>query len=236
MTACLLPANYSTHSLTPVRLYEPLVPDPPGVVTQAGPPSPGPAHSPETFESLFAAVVNSAFGTALRLTRNRADAEDLVQEAALRAFRAFEAFEPGSSFKAWFFEILTGCYFSRCRREKGGPSAVDLDDTPDLYLYARSAGAGLPTDGPDPAALLLEKLGAERVAAAIDGLPEEYRLVSTLYFTEDFSYGEIARVLHCPVGTVRARLHRGRKMLQKVLWRIAEEDGIVGQHSPSAAP
>jgi RNA polymerase sigma-70 factor (ECF subfamily) len=105
----------------------------------------------------------------------------------------------------------------------------DLDDTPDLYIYARSGEAGFPTQGPDPASQLLDKLGTERIVAAIDQLPDEYRIVSALYFMEDLSYEEIAQALECPVGTVRSRLHRGRKMLQKALWQIAEEDGIVRQ-------
>jgi RNA polymerase sigma-70 factor (ECF subfamily) len=183
--------------------------------------------APASFESLFTPLANSAFGVAVRFTGNRSDAEDLVQEAALLAFRAFDSFEPGTNFKAWFFRILTNCYFSTRRREKSRPITSDLDDTPDLYLYARSAETGFPTAGPDPAAQLLDTLGTERVAAAIARLPEEYRVVSTLYFMEDFSYQEIGRVLECPVGTVRSRLHRGRKMLQKALWRVAEEDGIV---------
>jgi RNA polymerase sigma-70 factor, ECF subfamily len=184
-----------------------------------------------SFESLFTPLANSAFGVAVRFTRNRADAEDLIQEAALLAFRAFDSFEPGTNFKAWFFRILTNCYYSKRRREKSRPVTSDLDDTPDLYLYARSGETGFPTAGPDPAAQLLDKLGTERVVAAIQRLPEEYRVVSTLYFMEDFSYEEIGRVLQCPVGTVRSRLHRGRKMLQKALWQVAEEDGVV----PSSA-
>jgi RNA polymerase sigma-70 factor (ECF subfamily) len=190
----------------------------------ARPPS---ASASASFELLFGALANTAFGVAVRLTRNKADAEDLVQEAALLAFRAFESFEPGSNFRAWFFKILTNCYFSKRRREKSRPVTSDLDDTPDLYLYARSGQAGFPTAGPDPAAQLLDKLGTERVVAAIDRLPEEYRVVSTLYFMEDLAYEEIARMLDCPIGTVRSRLHRGRKMLQKALWLIATEDGIV---------
>ena len=103
----------------------------------------------------------------LRYTRNQADAEDLVQEAALLAHRAFASFEPGTNFRAWFFKILTNCYFSKRRREKRRPVTSDLDDTPDLYLYARSAEAGFPTQGPDPAAqLLLDRLGTERIVAA----------------------------------------------------------------------
>jgi RNA polymerase sigma-70 factor (ECF subfamily) len=123
------------------------------------------------------------------------------------------------------------CYYSGRRRQKSRPVTSDLDDTPDLYLYARSGQAGFPIQGPDPAAQLLDQLGTERIVGAINRLPEEYRIVSTLYFMDDLSYEEIARVLECPVGTVRSRLHRGRKMLQKALWQIAEEDGIVDQHT-----
>jgi RNA polymerase sigma-70 factor, ECF subfamily len=166
----------------------------------------------------------------MRLTRNQADAEDLVQDAALLAHRAFESFEQGTNFRAWFLKILTNCYYSGRRREKSRPVTSDLDDTPDLYLYARAGQAGFPTQGPDPAARLLEQLGTERIVAAITRLPDEYRIVSTLYFMNDLSYEEIARILECPVGTVRSRLHRGRKMLQKSLWQIAEEDGIVTDH------
>ncbi len=178
------------------------------------------------FETLLSAVVDAAYGYGFRLAHNRGDAEDLVQEAAFLAFRGFGSFEPGSNFKAWFFKILTNCYRSKYRRERRRPT-VDLDDTPDLYLYARSGEVGFPTDGPDPAAALLDKLGTERVVAALEQLPDEYRIVSTLYFMQDFSYEEIACALECPVGTVRSRLHRGRKILQKALWQVAEEAGVV---------
>jgi len=198
-------------------------------------PEPKAARPPADFEPLFAGVAGTAFGIAVRLTRNQADAEDLVQEAALLAFRAFGSFEPGTNFRAWFFKILTNCYFSKVRREKSRPVTSDLDDTPDLYLFARSAEAGFPTQGPDPAAQLLDQLGTERVVAAIGRLPEEYRVVSTLYFMEDLSYEEIAQVIGCPVGTVRSRLHRGRKMLQKALWQVAEESGIISHHATGAA-
>ena len=184
-----------------------------------------------TFESLFAGVAQAAYGMAMRLTRNQADAEDLVQDAALLAHRAFASFMPGTNFRAWFFRILINSYYSRRRREKSRPVTSDLDDTPDLYIYARSGEAGFPTQGPDPAAQLLEALGTERIVGAIGRLPEEYRIVSTLYFIEDLSYEEIAHVVECPVGTVRSRLHRGRKMLQKALWQVAEEDGIVHHSS-----
>lgn len=183
------------------------------------------------FAELFSSSASSAYGVAMRLTRNQADAEDLVQEAALHAYRAFDSFEAGTNFRAWFLKILTNCYYSKRRREKSRPVTSDLDDTPDLYLYARSGPAGFPTQGADPAAQLLEKLGTERIAAAMGLLPDEYRVVATLYFMEDLTYEEIAHALSCPVGTVRSRLHRSRKMLQKALWQVAQEDGIVGDHA-----
>lgn len=188
-----------------------------------------------SFEELFASVITCAFGVAARYTRNQADAEDLVQEAALLAYRAFDSFETGTNFRAWFLKILTNCYYSKRRREKRRPVTSDLDDTPDLYIYARSGQAGFPTQGPDPASALLDKLGTERIVKAINLLPEEYRVVSALYFVEDLTYEEIARVLECPIGTVRSRLHRGRKMLQKSLWQVAVEDGIVGSSAHEAA-
>jgi RNA polymerase sigma-70 factor, ECF subfamily len=215
-------------SLNPGSLVAELSPVSPGTPS-AIPPSLVPT---ESFESLFAGCARTAYGVAMRLTRSQADAEDLVQDAAFLAHRAFASFTPGTNFRAWFLKILMNSYYSGRRREKSRPVTSDLDDTPDLYVYARSGEAGFPTQGPDPAAQLLDKLGTERIVAAINRLPEEYRIVSTLYFMEDLSYEEIARVLQCPIGTVRSRLHRGRKMLQKALWQIAEEDGIVRPPAP----
>lgn len=183
--------------------------------------------SADAFQALLVEVLPTAYGYALRLTRNRADAEDLVQDSALRAFRAMETFERGTNFKAWIFRILTRCFWANHRRRQRRPNTIDFDDTPDLYLFARSAEHGLPWQGEDPARTLIDRLGTERVSEAIGQLPEEYSVVCTLYFMEDFAYHEIAEVLDVPVGTVRSRLHRGRKMLQKSLWSIAEEAGIV---------
>jgi RNA polymerase sigma-70 factor, ECF subfamily len=185
--------------------------------------------SPASFDDLFRAVVGPAYGYALRLTRNQADAEDLVQEAALHAFQGFSSFIPGSNFKAWFFQILVRAFYGRHRQAQRRPSTVSFDDLPDLYVYGRSATAGLPTTGPDPAAELIDKLGTERVVQALDALPVEYRMVAALYFIQDFSYQDIAEVLAIPVGTVRSRLHRGRKMLQRALWELATDCGLLSE-------
>ena len=186
-----------------------------------------PAAVRPTFESLFAAVTGTAFGVAMRSATTRRTRKTWCRRRPCSPSGPSTRSRPGSNFRAWFFKILTNCYFSKRRREKSRPVTSDLDDTPDLYLYARSGQAGFPTQGPDPAAQLLEQLGTERMVAAIGRLPEEYRVVSTLYFMEDLSYEEIAQIVGCPVGTVRSRLHRGRKMLQKALWQVAEESGIV---------
>jgi RNA polymerase sigma-70 factor (ECF subfamily) len=185
------------------------------------------APDTSTFEALLTPLLRPAYGVALHLARDPADAEDLVQEAALLAFRHFDSFQQGTNFKAWFFQIVVNCFRAKYRKEKRRPQTVDLDDTPDLYLYARTAETGLQGEPEDPAGALMARMDTEQVTAAIAALPEEYRMVSSLYFVQDFSYQEIAEVLHCPVGTVRSRLHRGRKMLQKALWRVAEERGVV---------
>lgn len=179
------------------------------------------------FDTELSAQLSAAYGYALRLSRHRADAEDLVQEAALNACRARNTFEPGTNFKAWFFRILVRCFYARHRMAKRRPQTVDLDDTPDVFLYGNFIQSGLPSYGDDPAREMLERLGTEGVADAIRTLPAEYGVVCTLCFMQDFSYHEIAEVLEIPVGTVRSRLHRGRKMLQKTLWHAAREAGVI---------
>jgi RNA polymerase sigma-70 factor (ECF subfamily) len=179
------------------------------------------------FERLFTPLVSMAYGTAVRLTRDRTEAEDLVQDAALLAYRAFGSFQPGTNFKAWFFRILTNAFYSRHRKEKHEKANLSTEDVPPLYLYSRTAEAGLQGRDTDPASAIMDKLDTEQVSAALEALPTEYRVVATLYFIEDFSYQQIAEVLECPVGTVRSRLHRGRRMLQKALWEVAVERGIV---------
>lgn len=178
------------------------------------------------FEALLTPLLSMAYGTAMRLTRDRNEAEDLVQDAALLAFRAFGSFQPGTNFKAWFFRILTNAFYSRHRKEKRERNNLSTEDVPALYLFSRTLEAGLHEKESDPASALMDKIDTEHVAAALDALPDEYRVVSSLYFIEDLSYQQISEAVGCPVGTVRSRLHRGRRMLQKALWQIAEERGI----------
>jgi RNA polymerase sigma-70 factor (ECF subfamily) len=183
------------------------------------------------FDMLIGSVLGPAFGTALRMTGNRQDAEDLVQEASLAAYRGFATFERGTNFKAWFFRIMMNCYLTSRRRSRPETSMQDLEDSHAAYLFMRTAEAGLHARFNDPAAATIGQMAQEDVARALAALPEEFRVVCTLYFMDDLSYQEIADILGLPVGTVRSRLHRGRKMLQKRLWKVAEDQGIVRTRS-----
>ena len=179
------------------------------------------------FEMMLRALLGPAFGAALRMTGNRQDAEDLVQEAALAAYRGLATFQPGTNFKAWFFRIMMNCYLTSRRRARPETSMEELEDSHAAYYFMRTAEAGLHARFDDPAAATIGQMAQEDVARALEGLPEEFRIVCTLYFMEDLSYQEIADILGLPVGTVRSRLHRGRKMLQKRLWKVAQDQGIV---------
>jgi len=184
-------------------------------------------NSNSEFERQLAGVLDQAYGTALRLTGNAADAEDLVQDAALLAHRGFPGFTTGSNFRAWFYRILLNRFYSNYRRQKRAGVSVDLDETPELYLYQQAAASGISPDT-DTATALVDRLDSELVTRALDALPEEFRTVATLYFMQDLPYQEIADMLDVPIGTVRSRLHRARRMLQKALWEVAAERGIVG--------
>ena len=180
------------------------------------------------FERQLTAVLDQAYGTALRLTGSAADAEDLVQDAALLAHRGFSGFQAGSNFRAWFYRILLNRFYSNYRRQRRAGVSVDLDETPELYLYQQAAAASGVTPDTDTATALVDRLDSELVQKALDALPEEFRTVATLYFMQDLPYQEIADMLDVPIGTVRSRLHRARRMLQKALWEVAAERGIVG--------
>ncbi|MBI4553477.1 MAG: sigma-70 family RNA polymerase sigma factor [Candidatus Latescibacteria bacterium] len=177
------------------------------------------------FESHLTPILDAAYGIALHLTHNRDDAADVIQEAAFRAFRAFHTFQEGTRFKSWFFRILTNVFLEVVRKKQREPEVEEVPE--DLYLYTQTRNLGLHSGNSDPASVILRKIEAEQVQDAIAALPEEYRIVSALYFMEELSYQEIADIAGCPVGTVRSRLHRGRKLLQKALWQIAERQGII---------
>lgn len=175
------------------------------------------------FEALLQPVLDVAYGYAYKLTGNAEDAMDLVQDASVQAYRSIGTFEVGTNFKAWFMKILTNKFYkSKAREARRGPS-VSLEDAEDLFLYQEAGKAGVRNTADE----VLDKLDEETVQRAIDSLPEEFRVVCLLFFLNDFSYEEIAETAGIPIGTVRSRLHRGRKLLQKALWETAELRGLV---------
>lgn len=182
------------------------------------------------FELNLEPILGTAYGVALRLTHNAADAEDLVQEAAVKSFCGFHTFQTGTNFKAWFLRILTNTFYRQYKERCRQPETVEIEDDSVLYLYNQTYAAGLHELSDNPSEILLRKMDTEQIAAAVAQLPLEYRVVAALYFMDEFSYQEIADIIDCPVGTVRSRLHRGRRKLQKSLWRVAQEQGIVAKH------
>jgi RNA polymerase sigma-70 factor (ECF subfamily) len=179
------------------------------------------------FERELEPLLPSAFSTAWRLSGNRDDAEDLVREASLRAFRAFSQFEAGTNFRGWFFKILYNVFAREYARKRRAASAISLEEAPELFLFTQAREAGLLDGNQNPVERIIGKLDSERIAQALDGLPEEFRDACILYFAESLSYQEIADILNIPIGTVRSKLHRGRKHLQKALWDVASEMGVV---------
>jgi len=179
----------------------------------------------ERFERDAMPLMPSLYSAALRLTRNPSDAEDLVQETYLRAYRGFGGFTPGTNLKAWLYRILTNTFINAYRKRQREPVTVLEEEIPDWYLYDRLAqGSG---DTSSAEAQVLEHMPDEDVQAALDSLPEGFRMAVYLADVEGFSYKEIAEILGIPIGTVMSRLHRGRKTLEKLLWEKARERGLV---------
>lgn len=181
----------------------------------------------EAFETILESSLKPIYKAAYHLARNSDEAEDLVQEAAIQAYRAYNSFQPGTNFKAWFLRILTNLFYSRYRKQKREPQLVDLDDVSERYISSQAQDARSGARAADPAATVLAQIDAETIRAALAALPEEYRIVATLYFIDEFSYQEIADMIDSPIGTVRSRLHRARKLLQKALWEFAADRGSV---------
>ena len=169
----------------------------------------------------------SLYSAALRMTRNRADAEDLVQETYLRAYRGFGGFEEGTNLKAWLYRILTNTFINSYRSKKRRPDETDVDEIEDFYLYRRLGGLEEARAGRSAEDELMDLFPEAEVKAAVEALPENFRLPVLLADVEGFSYKEIADILDIPIGTVMSRLHRGRKALQKRLYDFAAERGLA---------
>ena len=170
-----------------------------------------------TFADQAMPHMGSLYSAALRMTRNPADAEDLVQETYLRAYRGFGGFQEGTNIKAWLYRILTNTFINSYRSKKRRPDETELDEVEDLYLYRRLGGLEAATMGRSAEDELMDWFTEEEVKQAVEDLPEQFRLAVLLADVEGFSYKEIAEILDIPIGTVMSRLHRGRNRLQKGL-------------------
>jgi len=179
------------------------------------------------FERDAMPYVGQLYAAAMRMTRNPADAEDLVQETMLKAYRAYDTFQEGTNLKAWLYRILTNTYINRYRKAQRRPTETDLGEVEDLYLYRRLGSEDTAEMSRSAEDQLLEGLVESDIKEAVEALPEHFRLPVLLADLEGFSYKEIAEILDIPIGTVMSRLHRGRKQLQRALWEFASRRGLV---------
>lgn len=169
------------------------------------------------FQELLDPELASLFRTALRMTRNREDAEDLVQETVTKAFAAFDRFERGTNFRAWVFRILTNTYINNYYRVRDRRNIPSLEEMEEESFFQPVA------EGITPEEALLNSLTKDDIIEAIEALPVEFRAVVVLVLVEGFSYKEAAEILDIPMGTVMSRLWRGRKLLQKSLWEYSTQ-------------
>ena len=179
------------------------------------------------FEGMLSPWLDGLYASGLRLTRNERDAEDLVQDAVMRAYRFFDKFERGTNFRAWLFKILTNTFINTYRRAVKERSLADESER--QSVEARFFSADTTEQAQNPEELILQRALSADVLLAIDTLPIDFRMVLILADLQEFSYKEIADILDVPVGTVMSRLFRGRKALQKVLLEAesAEEAATI---------
>jgi RNA polymerase sigma-70 factor (ECF subfamily) len=174
-------------------------------------------------------LLDELYGAALRMTKNPQAAEDLVSDAFAKAWKSLDQFQPGTNIRAWLYRILTNAYINNYRKKHREPEKVSVDaydKSEDFHLYNRLAShaGGI---SPDPVKTVVDRLTDQDFRRALDELPEEYRTAVVLYDLQGLSYQEVAESLEAPVGTVRSRLSRGRKLLQKALWKHAQDAGLV---------
>ncbi|MFM9083459.1 MAG: sigma-70 family RNA polymerase sigma factor [Actinomycetota bacterium] len=169
------------------------------------------------------------FSTAMRMTRNRADAEDLVQETFVKAWRAFDSYQQGTNLRAWLFRIMTNTFINKYNAKQRRPQETELDEVEELYLFRRLGAIDQSRIAPSAEDQMMELFTDEEIKRALEELPEAFRLPVLLSDVEGFSYKEIAEMTGVPIGTVMSRLHRGRKAMQKLLYDFAKEKGLVDE-------
>ena len=167
------------------------------------------------------------FSTALRMARNRIDAEDLVQETYIKGWRSFHTFQDGTNLRAWLFRIMTNTYINKYNAQKRKGTEVELDDVEELFLYKRLGSIDQSQLSSSAEDQMLDLFTDDEVKNALEELPEDFRIPVLLSDVDGFSYKEIAEMLEIPIGTVMSRLHRGRKAMQKMLYEYARDKGLI---------
>ena len=181
----------------------------------------------EQFTSDAMQYAPQLFSTALRMTRNRSDAEDLVQETYIKGWRSFHTFQEGTNLRAWLFRIMTNTYINKYNAQKRKGTEVELDDVEELFLYKRLGSIDQSQLSSSAEDQMLELFTDDEVKNALESLPEDFRIPVLLSDVDGFSYKEIAEMLEIPIGTVMSRLHRGRKAMQKMLYEYARDRGLI---------
>ena len=169
------------------------------------------------------------FSTAMRMTRNRSDAEDLVQETFIKAWRSFTTYQQGSNLRAWLFRIMTNTYINKYNAQQRKPAETELDDVEELFLYKRLGAVDQSQLSQSAEDQMLSLFTDDEVKKALEELPDQFRIPVLMSDVEGFSYKEIAEILEIPLGTVMSRLHRGRKAMQKMLYEYAKERGLINE-------
>jgi RNA polymerase sigma-70 factor, ECF subfamily len=183
------------------------------------------AQNKELFESQALQYMDQLYAAAMRMTRNPADAADLVQETFVKAFQAFGQFQQGTNLKAWLYRIQTNTFINQYRKNQRNPYQSTIDDLEDWQLgNAESMTQSLSTRSAEAEAI--DHLPDSAVKDALQSIPEDFRMAVYFADVEGFSYQEVADIMKTPVGTVMSRLHRGRKMLRELLSEYARDRGI----------
>jgi RNA polymerase sigma-70 factor (ECF subfamily) len=204
-------------------------------MSEPGSGTPMEAAARHEFERTALPLLDNLYGAAMRLTRDPVEAEDLVQDSMVRAYRFWDTFQRGTNIKAWLFTILRNTFINGYHRRGRARTFKSEVDAQMNALGPAVAVANSTSQPPGPEEVVSGQITLARIREALDALPPDYRLAVTLADLEGLSYKEIADIMECPIGTVMSRIYRGRKALHKLLYEHAREIGIVDEAAASSS-